>query len=58
MWKAVETGAREVRMGEAEKRRSKGRSREKERGKGKEEDKEKEEDNGSEESSRRMGDMG
>ena len=47
MWKAVETGVREVRMGEAEGRRSKGRSREKERGKGKEEKTEKGENSGS-----------
>jgi len=37
MWEAVETSIREVGMGEAERRRSKGESREKERGKGKEE---------------------
>ena len=30
MWKAVETGTRKVRMGEAEGRRGKGRKREKE----------------------------
>ena len=39
MWKAVETGAREVRIGEAEGRRSKGRNREKKREKEKEEKK-------------------
>jgi len=34
MWKAVETGAREVRVGKVEGRRSKGRSQKKERGEG------------------------
>jgi len=41
MWKAVETSTGEVRMGEAERRRSKGEKGEKERGKGKEEKTEK-----------------
>jgi len=54
----VETSAREVRVGKAKERRSKGRSGEKERRKREEEEAEKEKDNGDEESSRGMGDMG
>ena len=40
MWKAVETGIRKVRMGEAEGRRSKGRKGEKEERERKEEEEE------------------
>ena len=58
MWEAVETGAREVGMGEVEGRRSEGRSRKKERGKGEEEETEKGKNSGSQKSSRRVGDMG
>jgi len=57
MWKTVETGTGKVRMGEAKGRREKRRSWKEEGRKGKE-DKEKGEDNGSEESSREMGNMG
>jgi len=55
----VETGARKVRMGEIEGRRSKRGSREKERGKreGEEEEIEKGENDGSKKSSRGVGDM-
>ena len=58
MWKAVETGAREVWIGEAEGRRSKGGSREEERGKGEEEEAEKGKNSRSQKSSRRVGNMG
>ena len=58
VWEAIKASTREVRMGEAERRRSKGRSREKERRKGEEEETEKGEDDGGEESSRRMGSIG
>jgi len=57
MWKAVETGAREVRVGKAKERRSKERSKEKERRKREEKEAEKGKDNGGEESSRGMEDM-
>jgi len=56
MWKAVEASIGKVGMGEAKGRREKGRSRKKVRGKG-EEETEKGKDDGSEESSRRMGNM-
>ena len=58
VWEAVEASTREVRIGEAERRRSKGRGRKKERRKEEEEETEKGEDDGGEESSRRMGSMG
>ena len=58
MWEAVETGAREVGMGEAEVRRSKGGSRKKERGKGEEEETENGRSSGSKEGSRGVGNMG
>ena len=58
MWEAVEANTREVRMGEAEGRRSKEGSREKERGKRKEEETEKGENGRSKESSGGVGDMG
>jgi len=58
MWEAVETGAREVGVGKAEGRRSKGRSWKEERGKGQEEEIEKGEDNGGKKGGRGMGDMG
>jgi len=58
VWKAVETSVREVRMGEAERRRSEGRGRKKERRKGEEEETEKGEDDGGKESSRRVGNIG
>ena len=54
----METGAREIRVGKAKGRRSKGRSWEKERRKGEEKENKKGKDNGGEESGRRMGDMG
>jgi len=57
-WKTVETGVGEVRMEEAERRRSKGRGREKERRKEEEKEIEKGKDDGGKESSRRMGNMG
>ena len=55
MWEAVETSVRKVGMGKAEGRRGKEGSREKERRKGEEEEGKA---NGSEESSRRMRDIG
>ena len=58
MWEAVETSAREVRVGKAKGRRSEGRSREKERRKREEEEAEKGKANGGEESSKEMGDIG
>ena len=58
VWKAVETGTGKIRVGETERRRSKGRSGEKERRKGKEEETEKRKNDGNKESSREMGDMG
>jgi len=58
MWEAMETGAGEIRVGEAKGRRSKRRSRKKEGRKGKEEETEKRENSGSKESSRRVGDIG
>ena len=58
IWEAVETGVREVRVGKAKGRRSKGRIREKERRKREEEEAEKEKANGGEESSKEIGDMG
>ena len=54
----METGAREIGMGEVEGRRSKGRSRKKERGKGQEEETEKGRSSGSKEDSRRVEGMG
>ena len=51
IWKAVETSAEEIRVGEAEERRNKGRSRKEEREKGKEEETEKGKDGGSKENS-------
>ena len=54
----METYTREIKLGEAERRGSKGRSREKERRKREEEETEKRENNGNKESSGRMGDMG
>ena len=54
----METGVREIGMGEAKGRRSKRRGRKKEERKGKEEEIEKRENSGSKESSRRVGDMG
>ena len=58
MWETMETGVREIGMGEAKGRRSKRRGRKKEERKGKEEEIEKRENSGSKESSRRVGDMG
>ena len=58
VWKAVETGAREIRVGKAKGRGSEGRNWEKERRKGEENENEKGKDNGGEESGGRMGDMG
>jgi len=46
MWEAMETDAGEIRLGEAERRRSKGRSRKEERRERSEEEVEKREDNG------------
>ena len=57
VWKAVKTGAREIRVGKAKGRGSKGRSWEKERRKGEEKENKKGEDNGGEESGRGIGDM-
>jgi len=57
VWKAAETCTREIGVGEAERRGSKGRSREKEGGKGEEEKGEKEENSVSKESSREVGNM-
>ena len=54
----METGAREVGMREAERRRSEGGSRKKERGKEEEEETEKGKNSGSQKSCRRVGDMG
>jgi len=58
MQETVETSAGEIRMGKAEGGRSKGRSREETRRERQEKKIEKRKDNGSEESSRRMGDLG
>ena len=58
MWKAVETSSGEIGMGKAEGERRKGRSREETRRERQEKKTEKREDNGSEESSRRIGDLG
>ena len=58
MWEVVETSIGEVRVGEAKRRRGKGRDQEKEGGKREEEETKKGEDNGGEESSRRMGNLG
>ena len=57
MWKTVETYIREIRVGEAERRGSKGRSREKERRREEEEEIEKRKNDRNKESSRRIGDM-
>ena len=54
----METCTREIGVGKAERRGSKGRSREKERIKEEEEETEKRENDGNKESSRGMGDMG
>ena len=53
----METCTREIELGEAERRGSKGRSREKERRKRKEEETEKRENDGNKKSSGRIGDM-
>ena len=60
VWKAVEANVRKIRVVETKERRSKERSRKEMRGESKETEKEVEKgkDSGSEESGRRMGDMG
>ena len=60
MWEAVETKAEKIRVTQVQGRRSKRRSRKEMRREGGEKEKEtkKEKDNGSEESGRRMGDLG
>ena len=58
MWEIVETGAREIGVEKAERRRSKEKSQEKEREKGIEEKTEKRKDNRDKESGRGMRDMG
>ena len=58
MWQAMETGTREIRVGKAERRRSKGRIQKKKKREEEEEEAEKGEDNGGEESSRGMEDIG
>ena len=58
VWKAVETGVREVGVGKTEGRRSKGAKRGEEREEREEEKPEEGEDSGSEKSGRGMGNMG
>jgi len=58
VWKAVETGVREIRVGKAKGRGSKRRSQEKERRKEEENENEKGKDNRGEESGGEMRDMG
>ena len=58
MWKAVETSAGKIGVGEAERRRSKGISRQKKRRKGEKEKAEERENNGNKKNSRRVRNMG
>ena len=58
MWETVETGTREVGVGEAEGRREKGGSRKKKRRKGEEEETKEGESGRSKENSKRVGNMG